>query len=114
MPRPQSADAERLAPQIGTFGIDEGGMNRTVATGDDFYEYANGTWAKTTTIPADKSNYGMFTVHEDLSKKRTQALLEDAEQAPNRNDRTSVVEERRVQVRVAHGSRRIKKKKKKQ
>src|SRR3546814_9463782 len=69
MPTPQSAEAERLAPQIGTFGFDESGMNRTVAAGDDFYEYANGTWAKTTPIPADKSNYGMFTVLEDLSKR---------------------------------------------
>src|SRR3546814_580787 len=83
MPTPQSAEAERLAPQIGTFGFDEGGMNRTVAPGDDFYEYANGTWAKTTPIPADKSNYGMFTVLEDLSKKRTQEILEAAEKDPN-------------------------------
>src|SRR3546814_4257708 len=58
-------------------------MNRTVAPGDDFYEYANGTWAKTTPIPADKSNYGMFTVLEDLSKKRTQEILEAAEKDPN-------------------------------
>src|SRR3546814_16397999 len=62
MPTPQSAETERLAPQIGTFGFDESGTNRTVAPGDDFYEYANGTWAKTKPIPADKSNYGMFTV----------------------------------------------------
>src|SRR3546814_11737790 len=82
MPTPQSAEAERLAPQIGTFGFDEGGMNRTVAPGDDFYEYANGTWAKTTPIPADKSNYGMFTVLEDLSKKRTQEILAAAEKDP--------------------------------
>ena len=30
------------------------------APGDDFYGFANGTWAKTTPIPADKSNYGAF------------------------------------------------------
>src|SRR3546814_2786655 len=35
MPTPQSAEAERLAPQIGTFGFDESGMNRTVAAGDE-------------------------------------------------------------------------------
>src|SRR3546814_18703155 len=58
-------------------------MNRTVAPGDDFYEYANGTCAKTTPIPADKSNYGMFTVLEDLSTKRTQEILEAAEIDPN-------------------------------
>src|SRR3546814_5006613 len=36
-----------------------------------------------TPIPADKSNYGMFTVLEDLSKKRTQKILEAAEKDPN-------------------------------
>ena len=38
------------------------GMDRSVAPGDDFYAFANGTWAKNTPIPADKSNYGMFTM----------------------------------------------------
>ena len=55
--------------QLGSFGFDEAGMDRTVRPGDDFYAYANGTWAKTTVIPADKSNYGMFTALDDLSKE---------------------------------------------
>src|SRR5690349_19405058 len=58
-------------PQYGTFGFDTAGMDTNVAPGDDFYEYANGTWAKNTPIPADKSNYGMFTVLDDLSRSRT-------------------------------------------
>ena len=32
-------------PQIGTFGFDTAGMDTTVAPGDNFYEFANGTWA---------------------------------------------------------------------
>ena len=48
-------------PEIGDFGFDLGGMDKSVQPGDDFYGYANGTWAKNTQIPADKSNYGMFT-----------------------------------------------------
>ena len=34
----------------------------SVAPGDDFYAFSNGTWAKNTPIPSDKSNYGMFTM----------------------------------------------------
>jgi putative endopeptidase len=70
-------------PQIGNFGFDLTGMDKSVQPGDDFYAYANGTWAKNTTIPADKSNYGMFTALADLSQKRTQEILEAAKADPN-------------------------------
>jgi putative endopeptidase len=62
---------------IGTFGFDETGMDRTVAPGDDFFAFANGTWAKNTPIPGDKSNYGMFTMLDDLSKARVKAILDE-------------------------------------
>jgi putative endopeptidase len=65
-------------PQIGTYGFDLAGMDRSIAPGDNFYHYANGTWAKTTPIPADKSNYGMFTVLDDLSRKRTREIIDEA------------------------------------
>ncbi|MEO7681245.1 MAG: M13 family metallopeptidase [Sphingomonas sp.] len=65
-------------PQIGSFGFDETGMDRSVAPGDDFYAFADGTWSKNTPIPADKSNFGAFEELQDLSDKRTRGLL-DAE-----------------------------------
>ena len=70
-------------PQYGTFGLDEAGMNRSVAPGDDFFEYANGTWAKNTPIPADKARYGMFNVLDDLSKERTRTIIEEQAKDPN-------------------------------
>ena len=70
-------------PELGTFGFDLTGMDKSVQPGDDFYAYANGTWAKNTEIPADKSNYGMFTALADLSQKRTQEILEAAKADPN-------------------------------
>ncbi|MCP3728896.1 M13 family metallopeptidase [Sphingomonas sp. MG17] len=63
-------------PQLGAFGFDEKGMDKTVAPGDDFYGFANGVWAKSTPIPADKSNYGMFTALDDLSKERVKGILD--------------------------------------
>ncbi len=72
----------RPAPQYGTFGFDEAGMDKSVAPGDNFYYYANGTWARTTAIPADKSNYGMFSVLDDLSRQRTHDILEEAKNDP--------------------------------
>jgi putative endopeptidase len=88
---PATAPAEAAAPQApaapkpqyGTFGFDTAGMDTTVQPGDDFYEYANGTWAKNTPIPADKSNYGMFTVLDDLSRDRTHQIIEEQSKDPN-------------------------------
>lgn len=64
--------------QLGTFGFDTAGMDISVSPADDFYGYANGKWAANTPIPADKSNYGMFTALDDLSKDRVKLVL-DAE-----------------------------------
>ncbi len=77
-----AAPAAKARPQIGTFGFDEAGMDRSVAPGDDFYAFANGTWSKNTPIPADKSNFGAFEVLQDLSDQRTRGLLEAATKDP--------------------------------
>jgi predicted metalloendopeptidase len=55
--------AAQHKPEIGTWGFDTAGMDTSVAPGASFYQYANGKWLKSTPIPSDKSNYGMFTVH---------------------------------------------------
>jgi putative endopeptidase len=72
------APAKSEGPQLGSFGLDETGMDKNVAPGKDFYAFANGNWAKATAIPADKSNYGMFTALDDLSKDRVKLVLEAA------------------------------------
>lgn len=81
---PASAAADK--PELGTFGFDTTGMDRSVQPGDDFYAFANGTWAKNTPIPADKSNYGMFTALADLSQERTREILDAA-----KADKTSMI-----------------------
>jgi len=81
---PKSAAADHAdKPEYGTFGFDEAGMDKSVAPGDDFYDYANGTWAKTTAIPADKSNYGAFNVLDDKAREATDGILKDAAKDPS-------------------------------
>jgi len=77
------APATSTGAQFGTFGFDEKGMDKTVQPGDDFYNYANGNWSKTTPIPADKSNYGSFNLLSDLSESRTRGILDTAAKDPN-------------------------------
>ena len=62
-------------PEIGTWGFDTAGMKPTVAPGASFFQYANGTWLEQTQIPADKSNYGMFTALADRSEARTKEII---------------------------------------
>src|SRR5690242_16746421 len=70
-------------PTYGTFGIDTSGMDTSVPAGDDFFGYANGTWAKNTPIPPDKARYGMFNVLDDLSKERTRTIIDEQSKDPN-------------------------------
>ncbi len=82
-PVAEAAPVPAATPELGTFGFDTTGMDRSIAPGDNFYMFANGTWARTTPIPADKSNYGMFTKLDDLSKERTRVIIEEAAKDPS-------------------------------
>jgi endothelin-converting enzyme/putative endopeptidase len=52
-------------------------MDRSVKPGDDFFVYANGGWLKRTEIPPDRSRYGVFSMLDQESNKRTAALIEE-------------------------------------
>ena len=72
------ATAATAKPELGTWGFDTSGMDKSVSPGDSFFGFANGHWAKTTEIPADRSNWGGFAILRDLSDKRTRAIIEEA------------------------------------
>jgi putative endopeptidase len=80
----KQAAEKQAGPQLGSYGFDASGMDKAVEPGDDFYAFANGKWAERTEIPADKSNYGMFTALGDLSQERVAEVLK-AEQAKKGN-----------------------------
>ncbi len=64
------------APAAG--GVDLAGIDRSVAPGDDFFAYANGTWIKTTEIPPDRSSYGIGPILQELTSKRVAELIAEA------------------------------------
>ena len=61
-----------------TSGINKKNMDTKVKPGDNFANYVNGTWLKTTKIPADKSTYGAFDMLYDQSQKDVKAIIEEA------------------------------------
>ncbi|MEK7430564.1 MAG: M13 family metallopeptidase [Pseudomonadota bacterium] len=73
-----AAEAAKPKPKYGSFGFDTAGMDRTVAPGDSFYDYASGGWMKTTEIPADRGSYNTFGVLTDVAAERTRAIVEDS------------------------------------
>src|SRR5262249_50505160 len=54
---PVAAVAPATAADAGTHGVARTGMAPSVAPGDDFFLYANGTWLKDTETPADSSRW---------------------------------------------------------
>ena len=53
-------------------------MNISVKPGDDFYEYAEGTWIKNHPVPADKFRYGEIEIIEDRTYDRVKEIVESA------------------------------------
>ena len=58
-------------------------MDAKVNPGDNFADYVNGTWYKSTKIPADKASYGAFDMLYDQSQKDVKAIIEDAAKGNN-------------------------------
>ncbi|MBL6939274.1 MAG: M13 family metallopeptidase [Alphaproteobacteria bacterium] len=69
-------------PELGTFGVDLTGMDRSVKPGDNFFYYVNGTWMKKTEIPADRSSIGAFQQLRILSEKRLKEIVADLKAKP--------------------------------
>jgi putative endopeptidase len=65
-------------------GIDTALMDKTVRPQDDLYLYMNGQWLKTYEIPADKSNYGVFSKLADDAEKNLRTIIDEAAAAKDR------------------------------
>ncbi len=59
-------------------GLDKNTFDDKVRLQDDLYLAVNGAWLANTDIPSDKSNYGSFTILDDLSRERIREIIESA------------------------------------
>src|ERR1022692_3189496 len=71
------AASAQNAPAPETHGIAVASIDKSVKPGDDFYQYANGEWIKRTEIPPDRGAIGVFTDLDQLSNKRTAAIIDE-------------------------------------
>ncbi|MEP6465513.1 MAG: M13 family metallopeptidase N-terminal domain-containing protein [Parafilimonas sp.] len=58
--------------------IDSANMDLSVKPGDNFFQYANGTWLKNNPVPPSKTRWGSFNVLIENNSQRLKALCEDA------------------------------------
>jgi putative endopeptidase len=58
--------------------IDPANMDLSVKPGDDFYEYASGTWIKNNPVPAKETRWGSFNELRDFNINAVKGLVEEA------------------------------------
>jgi len=58
-------------------GIDKGNMDTTVRAQDNFYQYINGGWLKSSEIPGDKTAIGSFYDLRDDADDNVKAIIEE-------------------------------------
>jgi putative endopeptidase len=74
--------ASAARPEIGDWGFDLAGMDRTVRPGAAFYHYASGRWLASTPIPEDRATYSVRTMLADRSAERSRDIIETASGPP--------------------------------
>ncbi|HKP70555.1 MAG TPA: M13 family metallopeptidase [Pyrinomonadaceae bacterium] len=59
-------------------GFDTSRMDRSVDACDDFFQFANGTWLKSTEIPASESRWGTFNILANNNNSLLREILDNA------------------------------------
>jgi putative endopeptidase len=63
--------------ELGSFGIELDVRDLSVEPGDDFFRHAGGKWLKEFEIPADRTNFGAFTILRQRTEERVKAIFDD-------------------------------------
>ncbi|HYH99760.1 M13 family metallopeptidase [Hyalangium sp.] len=69
-------------------GVEVKNFDTSVRPQDDFYQYVNGTWVKTTQMPPDRPRYGTFIELLDKSEAALKGIIEEAAATKDRKQGT--------------------------
>lgn len=62
--------------------IDPANMDLSVKPGDNFFEYANGTWLKENAIPAKETRWGSFNILHQENTDKIMGILREVSKTP--------------------------------
>ncbi|HWD50323.1 MAG TPA: hypothetical protein VG309_10355, partial [Rhizomicrobium sp.] len=62
-------------PQVKPWGVDLSYIDKSVKPGDDFFNYGNGGWLKTATIPADRTYAGVNLEIDTQNEQRLKDIV---------------------------------------
>src|SRR3982751_2529397 len=65
-----------------TKAFDTSRMDRSVEACNDFFTFANGSWVKSTEIPASESRWGSFNMLSESNRDTLHSILEDSAKNP--------------------------------
>ncbi len=63
--------------------LDPANMDTTVHPGDNFFQYANGTWLKNNPVPATESRWGSFNELDENNQKALRSILDSVSAITN-------------------------------
>jgi putative endopeptidase len=72
------ATALAALAQSGGHGFDTSRMDTSASACNDFYQFANGNWMKTTQIPAAFPSWGSFNILAENNRNTLRAILDEA------------------------------------
>ena len=72
---PESAISTVTVKELPENGLDFSTFDQSIRPQDDFYNFVNGTWMKTATIPADKSTWGSFNKLAEDTDNNSMTIL---------------------------------------
>src|ERR1700761_5109589 len=75
-------DGKKSADGPPTKFIDPANMDLSVKPGDDFFEYANGTWIKQNASPAKETRWGSFNILHQENTDKLLGLLKEVSKTP--------------------------------
>jgi putative endopeptidase len=96
------ASAFVLLTAAASFGLDLAGMDPGVKPGDDFFAYANGKWVAATTIPADRSSWGVFATLAEKADKRTADLIRGTKEQKIADYYAAYMDEKAIEAKGLH------------
>ncbi|WJG08146.1 M13 family metallopeptidase [Aliiglaciecola sp. LCG003] len=77
--------------ELGSFGVELDARDESVKPGDNFFQYAGGTWYKNFEMPSDKTRYGAFDKLAERSETEIKQIIEEITTATQLNEEQQLI-----------------------